>query len=320
MQLALSVDCSQDRDLIFAQQLGANHVIASVTDWGATDLTGLRNRVEKAGLELVAVESLPVSLYADAILGLANASAAIDAACEAVRRIGDAGVPMVGYRWALPALRRTSETAQGRGGAMVGSYDDILAQAVSSSSPEPPTLDALLDNVSRFLDRVLPVAEGVGVRLALQPDDPPVQTLGGVPRVAASIQNMDRILEFADSPNHGVDLCLGTVAEMADVDPADAVRHYGDEGKLFMVQVSNVRGELPAFSDTFLDKGDVVIPRALLACRSAGYAGPVRAAAPPGIIGDTEWGHKGRAHDLGYLRALLQVLEGLPESVTEDSI
>jgi hypothetical protein len=41
----------------------------------------------------------------------------------------------------------------------------------------------------------------------------------------------------------------------------------------------------------------------------AGFAGPMRAALPPGMVEDTDWGHKGRAFDLGYLRAILQVIE-----------
>ena len=320
MQLALTVDCSHDRDLIFVQQLGVGHVIASVTRWEETDLSGLRNRVEQTGLELVAVESLPTSLYADAILGLADAGPAIDAVCQAIRRIGDAGIPMVGYRWTPPSLSRTARTGGGRGGPMVGSYDHALVRAMPSAFPQPTTSDAMWENLSRFLERVVPVAEEANVRLAFCLDDPPVQSLGGVPRIAGSVQGLDRILEIADSPDHGVDLSLGTVAAMADEDPVRAIRHFGGQDKLFMVHLRNVRGKVPVFTDTFLDEGDVVIPRALLACRSVGFAGPIRAATPPGMVGDTEWGHKGRAHDLGYLRALLQVLEGLPESVVGASI
>ncbi len=29
---------------------------------------------------------------------------------------------------------------------------------------------------------------------------------------------------------------------------------------------------------------------------------------PPGMVGDEAWGYKGRAFDLGYLKAVLQVL------------
>ena len=39
--------------------------------------------------------------------------------------------------------------------------------------------------------------------------------------------------------------------------------------------------------------------------------GPVRAGLPPGMVGDTEWGHKGRAYDLGYLKAVLQAIASL---------
>ena len=35
----------------------------------------------------------------------------------------------------------------------------------------------------------------------------------------------------------------------------------------------------------------------------------IRPVRPPGLVGDTEWGHKGQAFSLGYLRALMQVVE-----------
>ena len=51
--------------------------------------------------------------------------------------------------------------------------------------------------------------------------------------------------------------------------------------------------------------------QALLALQRVGFAGPLCAGPPPGLVGDTDWGHKGRAYDLGYLRAVLQTIESL---------
>ena len=45
--------------------------------------------------------------------------------------------------------------------------------------------------------------------------------------------------------------------------------------------------------------GEVDMPGVLLALQETGFTGPVRALAPPGMVGDSAWGHKGRAYDLG---------------------
>ena len=67
-------------------------------------------------------------------------------------------------------------------------------------------------------------------------------------------------------------------------------------------------GPEPGGGEAFLDEGEVSLPLALRELQRAGFAGPVRAGQPPGMIGDAAWGHKGRAFDAGYLRAVLQVL------------
>jgi len=53
---------------------------------------------------------------------------------------------------------------------------------------------------------------------------------------------------------------------------------------------------------------DSGLPRLLARLRAAGYAGPVRAATPPELVGDGTWRHKGRAYDLGFLAAALQAV------------
>jgi hypothetical protein len=70
------------------------------------------------------------------------------------------------------------------------------------------------DNHQYFLDAVLPVAAEAGVRLALHPDDPPVEAaLGGVARIFTSPAALAGVYRAAGgSPAWGIDLCLGTAA------------------------------------------------------------------------------------------------------------
>ena len=62
--------------------------------------------------------------------------------------------------------------------------------------------------------QVVPVAEELGVRIGIHPDDPPVPILGGVPRcIFGNFDGYKRALEIANSPNVGVCLCCGTWLE-----------------------------------------------------------------------------------------------------------
>ena len=76
------------------------------------------------------------------------------------------------------------------------------------------TKDEIWENYTYFIKQVVPVAEEVGVRIGIHPDDPPVPVLGGVPRcIFGNFDGYVRALEIANSPNIGVCLCVGTWLE-----------------------------------------------------------------------------------------------------------
>lgn len=306
MHLALTVDWRQDRDMIFAQQLGVNHLVAEVGRWDAETLIAMRNRVEKAGLNLVAIENLPQSLYEKAILGLPGRDEEIESVCQAIRNMGVAGISLVGYRWTSPWDRRSEVVFRGRGDAVVSGYDEARPPLAPSSLEQKITAEAMWNNLTVFLERVIPVAEKAGVRLACHPDDPPVPSLFGVARILHDVEGLTRLFERVPSPYHGLDLCVGALATMPGADVIQAIRDFGANKRIFMVHLRNPRGTMPSFRDAFLDEGDVDMLNVVRNLQSVGFAGPIRAAQPSEMVGDTAWGHKARALDVGYLRALIE--------------
>jgi mannonate dehydratase len=92
--------------------------------------------------------------------------------------------------------------------------DDIRAMLARYDGIGP---EQLLANLERFLDAVLPVAEEVGVRLAIHPDDPPFPVLG-LPRIVSTAAQVRRILGLADSPANGLCFCSGSFGARRDND------------------------------------------------------------------------------------------------------
>jgi mannonate dehydratase len=99
------------------------------------------------------------------------------------------------------------------------------------------TRDGLRENLARFLREVVPVAEEVGVRLAIHPDDPP-RPLFGLPRIVSNIDDLDFITRAAHSPFNGITLCTGSLGAGAANDlPAMTARFAG---RIHFVHLRNV--------------------------------------------------------------------------------
>lgn len=81
------------------------------------------------------------------------------------------------------------------------------------------------ENLTQFLREVVPVAEEVGVRLGIHPDDPPF-SLFGLPRVVSTAGDARRILEAVDSPASGLTFCLGSYGARIDNDLTAMAREF----------------------------------------------------------------------------------------------
>jgi len=79
------------------------------------------------------------------------------------------------------------------------------------------TEDDLRDHLIAFVRDVVPVAEDLGVRLAIHPDDPP-WPLFGLPRVVSTAENVRSILSGVDTVSNGLTFCVGSYGARADND------------------------------------------------------------------------------------------------------
>ncbi len=84
----------------------------------------------------------------------------------------------------------------------------------------------LKENLSYFLNEVVPVAESNGVVLSIHPDDPPRSVLG-LPRIVSTEADLADIIGFIDSPSNGLCFCTGSLGARRDNDIVGMVRRLG---------------------------------------------------------------------------------------------
>lgn len=101
--------------------------------------------------------------------------------------------------------------------------DDIRAMLAKY---EGMGADGLRQNLAHFLQAVIPVAEEVGVRMAIHPDDPPFPVLG-LPRIVSTAGHIDAIFNLVDSPANGLCFCTGSFSARADNDLPEMVGKFG---------------------------------------------------------------------------------------------
>lgn len=71
--------------------------------------------------------------------------------------------------------------------------------------------DKLRQNLSLFLQEVVPVAEKAGVNLCIHPDDPPFPVLG-LPRIVSTQDDLEWICAQVDSIANGITFCTGSLS------------------------------------------------------------------------------------------------------------
>ncbi|WP_460928203.1 mannonate dehydratase [Shinella zoogloeoides] len=125
----------------------------------------------------------------------------------------------------LPATERSFNRASFL--AALAEYDGVTAET-------------LHENLARFLQEIVPVAEEVGIRLCIHPDDPAF-SLYGLPRIVSTPQDVRRILAAVDSPANGITFCTGSYGTRAENDLPAMVREFGP--RIHFAHLRNVQRE-----------------------------------------------------------------------------
>jgi mannonate dehydratase len=332
----------------FARQCGCTHIVAHLVDyfqggqlhgtdatttWGVTqsplwtecELTNLVNRVRAAGLQLEAIENFDPAHWYDVLLDGPRRDEQLANLKTIVRTLGKVGIPIMGYNFSIAGVWGHVVGPWARGGA------ESVALRSAADRPQPPiphgqvwnmiydpnappgtiapiTSQQLWDRAERLLEELVPVAAEAGVRLAAHPDDPPMPTLRGTPRLVYQPDRYQRLLDLVPSPANALEFCVGTIAEMTAGDVYTATETYSRQGAIAYVHLRNVRGKVPDYEEVFIDEGDVDIVRILRILHQNGFQGVVIPDHTPSLQCAAPW-HAGMAYAIATIRAALKTID-----------
>ncbi|MGA2716731.1 MAG: mannonate dehydratase [Bryobacteraceae bacterium] len=312
-----------DEDLLFYKQLGVDCVYCAVTpEFNSVEgLLSIKKRYADAGLAVHNVRNLAVTNnQVDIVLNRPGRDRRIEDYKIWLRTVGKAGfhytlsnfnmaqivlsglAEMRGsktrdFDLSSPTLGLPAENASGM--TVMGSANSpVFGRAYSP--------DEIWANYTHFIRQVAPVAEEEGVAIGFHPDDPPVPSLFGVPRILSTFDDCRKALKIANSPNVGMCLCCGTWAEggvAMGIDPAGAIRHFGPQKQIYEIHFRNVSSPLPHFHETSVDNGYYDMYKVMKALVDVKYDGIVHLDHFVPMVGGNR---TYEAFTMGYMKAMLQ--------------
>jgi mannonate dehydratase len=323
---------------------GMTGVVSAIYDvpvgevWPMQKISALKAKVEAKGLELEVIESVPV--HEDIKLGLASREQYIENYKQNIKNLAQAGIKVICYNF-MPVFdwTRSSLGKQLPDGSNALVYEkDIVAKMdpVGGSLQLPGwdtsygkgglgqvieqykdiTEENLWDNISYFLQQIIPIAEQANIKMAIHPDDPP-WPIFGIPRIITNRDALDRLIHIVDSPSNGLTLCSGSLGVAKTNDIVALVKEFAGKNKIYFAHVRNIKitedGSFEECSHLSRD-GSLDIVAILKAYYDAGFEGYIRPDHGRMIWGETGrpgYGLYDRALGATYINGIWETLEKL---------
>lgn len=317
---------------------GMKSIVTAIYDipvgeiWPVEKIREIKQNVEKYGLEISAIESLPV--HEDIKIGLDTRDIYIKNYCQTIRNLSEVGIKVVCYNF-MPVFdwTRTNLDYINEDNSTSLIYEDSIAGKIDPSSGELelPGWDTsyeknelkrifdlyknidsekLWEHLEYFILEVAPVAKECDVLLAIHPDDPPWEIFG-LPRIITDDKAIARLLALYDDKVNGLTFCTGSLGAGNPIQIPVWIRKFGS--RINFMHVRNIKVDDRNFHETahLSETGSVDMYEVMKALYDVGFKGPLRP-----DHGRMIWDEKGRAGYGLYDRALgATYLNGIWEAI-----
>ena len=309
----------EEQRIAFAKQVNALGAVTGVRrngdldPWHPKAIIANKEAWEDVGLKWNVVEG-PPGLGDKTKLGLEGRDEEVENFITFMKNLKQyGGVDIICYNW-MPVIGwyRTKNDKPARGGALVTAFDYEEVKNAPSTKYGEVSKETLWKNLEYFLKAVIPEAEKIGMKLAMHPDDPQVDSIKGISRIMTNMENFRRLLNIYPSEANGITMCQGNFSLMG-VDIPTIVKEFGKRKAIHFVHFRNVRGGKFQFEETFHDEGQIDMYAAMKAYYDIGFKGPIRPDHTPTMFGDSNahagYSNIGILYALGYIRGLMEGVE-----------
>ncbi|MBO5454603.1 MAG: mannonate dehydratase [Clostridia bacterium] len=298
----------------FAKQCGVENAVIRLPETSDFDITNFSHweKVYKNftdfGIKPVIIEPLPNELHDHIKAGDEKRDECIQKVILMLEYMDKLDIRTLCFNFmAHIGWLRTSSDIKERGNAEVTGFD------LKDFTPNGKkiTQNELWENYEYFIKKVIPYAEKYNIKLALHPDDPPLEKLGDVERIMISFDNIKRAINIVDSPNLGVTMCQACYLMMGE-DLYDVIPKLKD--KIFFIHFRNVTGNKFKFHETFHDNGEIDMADIMRLYKKLGINVPIRVDHVPLMAGEMQetagYTALGRLYAIGYLKGIMESIYG----------
>lgn len=253
---------------------GVKGIVTSLLDvpvgdvWPKESILALKQEVESYGLTIEGIES--VNIHEDIKLGVPGRDRYIEQYIQTLRNLGQADIHLICYNfmpvfdWTRSDLAKAlpdRSTVLSYKADLVEHLDPIrMVEEMEKKSSgfalpgwEPERLkdlkqlfaayqnvseDDLFEHLRYFMQAILPTLEEYNIKMAIHPDDPP-WPIFGLPRIVTDEAKIDRLLQLADSNNHGLTFCTGSLGANRANELPRLIRKYGQ--RIHFAHLRNIK-------------------------------------------------------------------------------
>lgn len=251
--------------------MGVLDQYAAGEEWPLEVIQDYVKHVHGAGLEAEVIES--VNIHEDIKLGKPSRDRYIENYIKTIKSLAQCGVKVIVYNFmpvfdwlrtdlahvipedgsnslyfdeaelaGMTPIQIVENTAKSSNGFSLPGWEPERLAELQSVLEQYQSIDEqkLRENYKYFLDAIIPTCEEVGIVMACHPDDP-AWPIFGLPRIAHSQADFDKIVKLHDSPSNTVCLCTGSLGSDPANDIPSIIRHFGKMNRIGCAHVRNIK-------------------------------------------------------------------------------